>query len=87
MFVTGNGSTTDLLQWFQDRTVEGGLPRPVVISVSIWVYRALMLVWALWLASRVLRWLPWAFRQLTAGGIWMNDEPARAPTPPPLPRQ
>ncbi len=87
MFVTGNGSTTDLLQWFQDRTAEGGLPRPVVISVSIWVYRALMLVWALWLASRVLRWLPWAFRQLTAGGIWMNDEPAKAPTPPPLPRQ
>ncbi|MBL9181051.1 MAG: hypothetical protein JNN17_02840 [Verrucomicrobiaceae bacterium] len=86
MFVTGYGSTTDMLQWFQDRTADGSLPRPVVISVSIWVYRALMLAWALWLASRVLRWLPWAAKQLSAGQIWKRGETKRrAATPPPLP--
>ncbi|MBE7497703.1 MAG: hypothetical protein HS117_22390 [Verrucomicrobiaceae bacterium] len=87
MFVTGYGSTTDMLQWFQDRTADGSLPRPVVISVSIWVYRALMLVWALWLASRVLRWLPWAAKQLSAGQIWKRGETKpQAATPPPLPQ-
>jgi hypothetical protein len=87
MFVTGYGSTTDMLQWFQDRTADGSLPSPVVISVSIWVYRALMLAWALWLASRVLRWLPWAAKQLSAGQIWKRGETKpQTGTPPPLPQ-
>ena len=68
-------------------TTDGALPRPVVISVSIWVYRALMLTWALWLASRVLRWLPWAAKQLSAGKIWKRSETKpQAATPPPLPQ-
>jgi hypothetical protein len=87
MFVTGYGSTTDMLQWFQDRTANGALPRPVVVSVSIWVYRALMLAWALWLASRVLRWLPWAAKQLSTGQIWKRGETKpQTGTPPPLPQ-
>jgi hypothetical protein len=86
MFVTGYGSTTSHLQWFQDRTADGLLPRPVVISVSIWVYRALMLGWALWLAARVLRWLPWGAKQLSAGGLWKMGEPKKPAAPPPLPK-
>jgi hypothetical protein len=86
MFVTGYGSSTDHLQWFQDRTADGLLPRPVVISVSIWVYRALMLGWALWLAARVLRWLPWAAKQLSAGGFWNHGESKKPATPPLLPK-
>lgn len=86
MFVTGYGSSTEHLQWFQDRTADGLLPRPVVISVSIWVYRALMLGWALWLAARVLRWLPWAAKQLSADGLWKRGEPKEAASPPPLPK-
>jgi hypothetical protein len=86
MFVTGYGSTTDHLQWFQDRTADGLLPRPVVIFVSIWVYRALMLGWALWLAARVLRWLPWAAKQLSSGGLWKRGEAKKPATPPPLPK-
>jgi hypothetical protein len=86
MFVTGYGSSTDHLQWFQDRTADGLLPRPVVISVSIWVYRALMLGWALWLAARVLRWLPWGAKQLSAGGLWKRGEPKKSATPPLLPK-
>ena len=85
--LVGYGSTTDILQWFQDRTADGSLPRPVVVSVSIWVYRALMLAWALWLASRVLRWLPWAARQLSAGQIWKRGaSKPQTGTPPPLPQ-
>lgn len=86
MFVTGYGSTTNHLQWFQDHTADGLLPRPVVISVSIWVYRALMLGWALWLAARVLRWLPWAAKQLSEGGLWKHGEAKKPGAPPPLPK-
>ncbi len=84
MFVTGNGSSTTHLQWFQDRGGENGqLPQPLILSVSIWVYRALMLAWALWLARSVLRWIPWASRQLGNGGFWRGAPPQASP--PPLP--
>ena len=87
MFVTGYGSTTHHLKWFQDRTADGSLTQPRILSVSIWFYRALMLAWALWLARSVLRWIPWAARQLQAGCLW-SSTPAPTPAkPPPLPPQ
>ena len=86
MFVTGYGSSTSVLQWFQDRTADGSLPRPVVISVSIWVYRALMLDWAMWLASRVLRWVPWAAQRLSTGQIWMRGVSNAKKEAPPIPQ-
>lgn len=57
-----------------------------LISVSISGYRALLLGWALWLARRVLRWLPWAAQQLCAGNLWKCREPKKPATPPPLPK-
>jgi hypothetical protein len=44
------------LEWFHDR-IEEALPRPVVISISIWFYKAAMLAWALWLSFAVVRWV------------------------------
>lgn len=85
MFVTGYGSTTHQLRWFQDRTADGTLTQPRIWSVSIWFYRAIMLAWALWLARSVLRWIPWAATQLQAGRLW-HSSPAPA-KPPPLPPQ
>jgi hypothetical protein len=29
-----------------------------------------MLLWALWLASRLLRWMRWGWDQLREGGLW-----------------
>jgi len=53
MQIASNGSSHTRLSWYQDRS--GPEPTPVwVISVPIWVYRGLMLVWALWLAHRLL---------------------------------
>jgi hypothetical protein len=84
VFVTGNGSTTHALKWFQDRTLDGSLPQPTVFSVSIWFYRAVMLLWALWMARSVLRWIPWAYQQLLANGGWRKSE-KKLEAPPPLP--
>lgn len=91
MFLLGKGSYGTTLHWFQAR---GGLelPRPSVISVSIWVYRGLMLAWSLWLALTLLRMARWAWSQFSAGGLWHHHTPTPAPAPstssnppPPLP--
>jgi hypothetical protein len=81
MFIAGNGSTRTLLNWFESR-VTAVLPTPSVISVSIWFYRILMLLWALWLATALLRWLMWGWRQLTQGGAWRSLP--RSPQTPPV---
>ncbi len=81
MFIAGEGSTAFNLNWFQAR---GGKtpPTPEIFSVSIWVFRSLMLVWALWLAWALLGWLRWAWEQFINGGWWKSTpEPRRQVRP------
>jgi hypothetical protein len=54
------------------------LPEVWVLSVSMWVYRALMLAWALWLAMRLLDWLRWGWEGLSKPLIW-RETPAAEP--------
>lgn len=56
MFIVGNESSDYSLQWFTPMS-GGDLPRPWIFSISIWFYRLMMLLWALWLANSLLRWL------------------------------
>jgi hypothetical protein len=84
MFLTGNGSTMKSLKWYLDRS-GGQLPRPLVFSVSVWWYRLAMLVWALWLASALLRWLGQAWSAFTTGGSFRSLR--RKSSPPPVPPQ
>jgi hypothetical protein len=65
------------LSWFADRTA-GLTPDSGALSVSLWFYKAAMLAWALWLSFALLRWLPWAWRAFSRGGIWRG----RVVTPP-----
>jgi len=85
MFIRGNSSSRTELRWFQPR---GGtdLPLPVVVSVSVWFYRLLMLAWALWLAAALIRWLRWTWTQFSQGGCW-KPLSRRPNTPPLLPAQ
>ncbi len=69
MFIVGNNSTSTRLNWFQPR-VGPALPEPFVVSISVWFYRLLMLLWALWLANALLSWLKWGWNQFTQGGGW-----------------
>lgn len=72
MHVVGNGSTAQSLQWFADRSADT-LPQGIAISVPLWVYKALMLAWALWLANALIGWLHDAFAAWTRGGYWRNS--------------
>ena len=69
MFIIGNGSTSSLLRWIQP-SIESQLPDASVVSVSVWYYRFLMLCWALWLATALIRWLTWGWQQFSANGAW-----------------
>jgi hypothetical protein len=94
MFITGNGSSRTLLRWFQARS-DGLLPRPGILTISIWWYRFAMLAWALWLAAALLRWLRRGWQDFSRGGFFRPrtkttaaGQPVAAPgsaaTPPPL---
>lgn len=74
--VAGNGSHEGRLVWFLDRS-EGEMPRPILVTFPMWTWRVGMLIWSLWLAGSLVRWLPWAFRAWTSGGWY------KIPPPPP----
>jgi hypothetical protein len=83
MFITGNGSTRNTLRWFQPRT-ENLLPSAGCISISIWWYRFFMLLWALWLAGALLRWLRQGWTAFSTGG-YFRRKTKKSTAPPPLP--
>ena len=81
MHVVGNGSQGNVLNWFADRS-EGVLPVGSAWTVPLWIYKALILAWALWFSFALLRWLSWVWRCFSAQGLWRKGgtvaEPAAA---------
>lgn len=78
MQVEGNGSSAYLFNWFTDQT-GSALPSAWVLSLPLWVYRVIMLVWSLWLAFALIRWVPWAWRQWSTPALWYSTK-AQPPT-------
>jgi hypothetical protein len=69
MQVVGNASSAQALNWFADRSADA-LPQASAISLPLWVYKVLMLAWALWLANALIGWLRDGFAAWTRGGYW-----------------
>jgi hypothetical protein len=80
MQIAGNGSSAGSLQWYLDRHTAQTVP-VTVVSVSIWVYRGLMLAWALWLAVRLLGWLRWGWQGFADPVLWRETPPKPAQPP------
>ena len=78
MHVTGNGSYAQYLQWFADRS-DGSLPQASALSLPLWLYKVLMLAWALWLANAVIGWLRDGFAAWTKDGYWRAAPPSAEP--------
>ena len=73
MMIQGNGSYGFNLNWYSDRAGET-LAQPVVISVSMWYYRALMLLWAIWISFSLIKWLKWSWSVFSSGDMWVSKE-------------
>ena len=73
MHVVGNGSIPTALRWFADRSADS-LPLASAVSVPVWVYKVLMLAWALWLANALIGWLRDGFVAWTRGGYWQPQK-------------
>jgi hypothetical protein len=72
-----------MLNWYQDRfSATAPIDATWVISAPVWVYRLAMLLWALWLAASVLRWLKWAWECFSAGGYWYGRRAVQQPDAP-----
>ena len=71
MQIEGNGSSAYELNWYQDRIGEP-YPQATIISVPLFVYRILMMAWALWLAYSLLKWIAWAWSAASRGGLWRS---------------
>ncbi len=77
MQVEGNGSYGQQLIWSQDR-VGSQLPRPVVLTAPLWMFRVLMLAWSLWLAVYLLKWLRWGWDCLCEGELLRKPRSRRS---------
>jgi hypothetical protein len=71
MHVTGHNSFGTQLGWFADRS-DSVLPIASAFTVPMWIYKVLILAWALWLSFSLVRWLPWVWRCFSSDGFWRN---------------
>jgi hypothetical protein len=85
MYIVGNGSSDSRLIWYAART-SAELPMPGYASISVWWYRLAMLLWALWLAAALVRWLHLGWKNSSNGGHFKKSPPrAKVALPPKLP--
>lgn len=63
MYIYGPNRPVSALKWYSARS-DGTINSVGVWAVGIWIYRLLMLLWALWLANGLLRWLKWAWTEV-----------------------
>ncbi|MEN8218390.1 MAG: hypothetical protein ABFS56_18870 [Pseudomonadota bacterium] len=77
MHIAGNGSNSNYLRWYEDRTA-GILPQVWVYSWSMWVYRIAMLLWALWLSFALLGWLRWGWEGFSTHRLWKTLQTEKA---------
>jgi len=49
------------------------------VSLPLWVYKVLMLAWAIWLANALIGWLRDSFSAWTRDGYWRARPAASAP--------
>lgn len=83
MQIVGNGSSSDTLRWYADRAADT-LPSAGFVSVSVWVWKGLMLVWAFWLAYSVVRWAIWAVSPFRDDGFFVRAVPPAPVAPAPI---
>lgn len=70
LFVVGLGLGSYLFSWMNDCFVEY-IVGVWVLSVLVWFYCVLMLVWVFWLVVILLCWVGWVWVVFSEGGVWL----------------
>ncbi|HMO01773.1 MAG TPA: hypothetical protein PKD37_02410 [Oligoflexia bacterium] len=70
MLIVGNGSSNYFYSWYVDRSTHGDIPTVGIVSISMFFWRLVMLIWSLWVIGALVRWFKWAFDIFTQGGAW-----------------
>lgn len=79
MGVVGNGSYGNQLFWFLDRGA-ASLGEVSVITLPLWIYKGLMLLWATWLSFSLIKWLGWTWKDLQSGRFFKPSSPVQGKT-------
>lgn len=77
LLIEGNGSSAFDLHWYLDRA-DSAPASAWVLSCPVWLYRGAMLLWALWLAASLIKWIKWGWSCAVDGGYWQKSLPKRA---------
>ena len=72
MSIQGPDCWDQHLRFFVDRS-EGELPTATLLTLPVWVFRALMFVWALWLAVSLVKWARWGWGSFKDGGLFRPE--------------
>jgi hypothetical protein len=72
MKVIGNGSYSHLYNFYQDKAAAGEFPTATVISLPMLGYRLIMMLWSLWLASRIISWSGWGWQAFSSKAVWVS---------------
>ena len=72
MGIEGYQSYGNTLTWFADKA-EGKLPSVTILSISMWFYKTIMLVWVIWLSTSILSWIKWAWKIIGEHGYWKSS--------------
>ena len=78
MGIVGNGSSYNILNWYQDHSTEM-LPQAYVISLPLLCFQLFMLGWSIWLALSLMRWLKWGWERFSVLGLWKKNSNAGFP--------
>jgi hypothetical protein len=68
MGIEGYQSYGNTHTWFTDRA-DGKLPSVTILSISVWFYKAIILVRVLWLSTSILSWIKWARKAIGVQGF------------------
>lgn len=68
------GAASGQAVWYQDRAASL-LAQPWALSLPLWIYRGLVLVWALGSLVLCVRCARWAWSSFTKRGLWLHDVP------------
>lgn len=69
MGIVGAGSSSSQLRWFADMG-SGQLPDITVLSVHLWWYKLLILVWSIWISFALMNWLKSLFTSFNSNHWW-----------------